>query len=380
MRKADVPAVAVLLGLLAWQAVWATLIPAAHTTDVALAWTEFRPILVLLAPSLALIACASTTQLARVVATMRVLVRSATVLAVVQIVIWVIGSIYRQFQAATALLLARAFPGTADFLYVGPMPDGFFRVFWVNSIWLPVAFFLVPLVVRRVSMAAGSVRFCSRGCSSHTRAVSGSAHWSGEWSHSRPRSTGAMWCDNSGASRPAWPPLASSEPSRSRRRVKLIGPFSDLRPRLRRPARQPDERVLQIAPLVRVWETAPLVGVGYGGYARDYVRAETAPFSYENTPYAMLAKLGLIGLSGTLAALGYCGVYAWRVRRDFPNHAPQFLGAYVSFLLATMTNPMLLNFVGMTVLSCLLLQWAQLRSDSVDVGPRRLAESEKVGS
>ena len=264
VRKADVPAVAVLLGLLAWQAVWATLIPAAHTTDVALAWTEFRPVLVLLAPSLALIACISTTQLARVVATMRVLiVRSATVLAVVQIVIWVIGSIYRQFQAATALLLARAFPGTADFLYVGPMPDGFFRVFWVNSIWLPVAFFLVPLVVRRVSMAAGirAVLLAglfvtySRGIWLGTL-VGGVVAFAAAFDRRHVvRQLGRVAAGLAAAGVVGAVALtATGQVDRTVQRFASAAPTTG--------TAEPDERVLQIAPLVRVWETAPLVGVG----------------------------------------------------------------------------------------------------------------------
>ena len=119
-----------------------------------------------------------------------------------------------------------------------------------------------------------------------------------------------------------------------------------------------DERVTQIAPLLRVWERSPALGVGYGGYAHDYVRVPDAPYSYENTTYALLAKLGTVGMCGFLGGLAYWAATAWRARREAPTDAPAFLGAFVTTLLASTTNPMLLNFVGMSILSAQLLQWA----------------------
>jgi hypothetical protein len=117
-----------------------------------------------------------------------------------------------------------------------------------------------------------------------------------------------------------------------------------------------DERVNQIAPLLRVWESSPAFGRGFGAYAPDYVRVPEAPYSYENTFYALLAKLGTVGMLGLAAALAYWSGGAWTARHRAPDAAP-FLGALTTLLLASMTNPMLLNFVGMTNLAALLVQW-----------------------
>jgi hypothetical protein len=61
-------------------------------------------------------------------------------------------------------------------------------------------------------------------------------------------------------------------------------------------------------------------------------------------------------MGAMLAGFGYWAARAWRARRIAPADAPAFLGAFVATLLGSTTNPMLLNFVGMSIRATLLRQ------------------------
>jgi hypothetical protein len=77
-------------------------------------------------------------------------------------------------------------------------------------------------------------------------------------------------------------------------------------------------------------------------------------------PYALLAKLGLLGVLTSGVFIVSWALRAWTARRRVPAPAGAFLGGGTALLIAEMTNPMVLNFVSMTILACLLLQWANL--------------------
>ncbi|HEU5040246.1 MAG TPA: hypothetical protein VFT84_05480, partial [Gemmatimonadales bacterium] len=89
-------------------------------------------------------------------------------------------------------------------------------------------------------------------------------------------------------------------------------------------------------------------------------------------PYAILSKLGLLGVLATgLIALGW-GWSAWRARVRAPAGAAAFLGAAVALLVADMTNPLLLHFVSLTIFGCLLVTWADLVSPGAAQRPDRV--------
>ena len=365
---------ATLVGFVAVQALWATVVPAVAGTNVKFALLEFRPLLLLLLPAFALVVCGTPEALERAVRRMqRAVVGACLVLAVAQIAIWVAGSLLPQLQVLAFIFLGRAFAGAEAFLYVGPMPDGFFRVFWISSFWHPVAYFWLPtaiprplprLVARGLIVMAIFVAY-SRGiwlgmaAGMLVAAVASVAR--GEWARALTRR--AVTLAVAGAA--LVPVLAATgQLDRAVDRLTSTAP---------RQVRQGDERVQQIAPLVRVWERSPLFGVGYGGYARDYVRMPETPYSYENTTYALLAKLGAVGMGAMLAGFGYWAARAWRARRAAPADAPAFLGAFVATLLGSTTNPMLLNFVGMSIMATLLLQASRIAVLSESAGAEERA-------
>ena len=81
--------------------------------------------------------------------------------------------------------------------------------------------------------------------------------------------------------------------------------------------------------------------------------------------YAFLAKLGLLGLAASGAFVLFWVGTAWRARRAAPESASAFLGGASALLLASMTNPLIVNLVGMSILGCLLLQWASFAAPAL---------------
>jgi hypothetical protein len=79
-------------------------------------------------------------------------------------------------------------------------------------------------------------------------------------------------------------------------------------------------------------------------------------------PYALLAKLGLMGVLVSGMFIAGWGLTAWHARRRAPAQVASFLGSCTALLLAEMTNPLVLNFVSVSIFACLLFQWAHLVS------------------
>jgi O-antigen ligase len=120
------------------------------------------------------------------------------------------------------------------------------------------------------------------------------------------------------------------------------------------------ERLNQVEPLTAKWKERPILGNGYGAYVQGYVRDERTPYSYENVPAMLLMKLGV---SGVLWFSGFFLVVvgsALRRIKDTPVEVTHLLAGLAALLITSMTNPYLISFVGMSVLGCLLIQWASL--------------------
>jgi hypothetical protein len=129
------------------------------------------------------------------------------------------------------------------------------------------------------------------------------------------------------------------------------------------------DRVDQFGPLLAGWESAPVLGRGFGSVA-SVVRSEQAPYLYELTYVALLMKLGGVGLTVFLA------IPAILLARPLIRRAkltPQQAASWVSILCilaASATNPYLLNLVGLGAISFLFidLDLSSERSPIVD-GP-----------
>jgi hypothetical protein len=111
------------------------------------------------------------------------------------------------------------------------------------------------------------------------------------------------------------------------------------------------DRVEQAGALLSQFQSHPLVGTGFGSYVYQVIRGADAPFSYELVFYALIMKLGAIGIIVLILILGLALRIAWAQRlaevrmKEFAMWTAFTTGLWF----AGATNPMVTNFVGMTI-------------------------------
>lgn len=358
ITRAHLVALASVAGFLLVTAFWVVVVPVLTRGRFVYAVGEARAFLVLVLVAL-LLALTPAAQLRALVHRLQwIAVWSSVLLAVFQVAIWLIGTLLPQLQWVIGPVLAAVFGGASDFIYVGPMPDGFFRVFWISTLWVMVSVFWLPLVVppgpRRTALFAVLVfaLFVSYSRGIWLGGLVGwiVAYFTGLDRRHVPRSlvrasvtAGLLLALLLGVL------AATGQLERSTKRLTSTASGDDPSVAV---------RVEQARYLLALWHEHPFIGNGYGAYSAHYTRSTEAPFSYEHMSYAFLAKLGLLGLAGSGGFVLFWVGTAWRARRAAPEPAASFLGAVSALLLASMTNPLIVNLVGMTILGCLLLQWA----------------------
>lgn len=97
-------------------------------------------------------------------------------------------------------------------------------------------------------------------------------------------------------------------------------------------------RYSQFFALLREFEISPIVGNGLGHYSPDVIRNTSAPYSYELTYNALLAKLGLLGVVWGLI-IGF--VLTSKVHMSSKSYILLF-----ALFLMSATNPYLFSLVG----------------------------------
>jgi hypothetical protein len=114
-------------------------------------------------------------------------------------------------------------------------------------------------------------------------------------------------------------------------------------------------RVDQADALLAGFTAHPILGMGFGAYASSLVRSDDSPFSYELVFYALLMKVGLLGVLALGATL-FISLNIVRFDRFALLH-PLRHSYWVAFTtgiwFAGGTNPFVVNFVGMSVLMLL---------------------------
>ena len=359
-------------GFLIVNGIWITVVPVLTGTRYHWALREPHAFLVLV-PVVLLLAVLGRGQLQALVPRLqRLVVIVALVLALFQLAIWGVGTAYPPLQYAIPLVLDSAFPGADDQLKVGPTPEGFFRVFWISTLWCVLAFFWVPAALR-----SRLARGLARGLLLLAVLVS----WSrGIWL-GLVLGQAVVWAVPL-TRRSRWTALAVPALAGLIAVGALVGALAATGELERGLARatsttsRSDQsigaRLDQAGHLLRLWQEHPVIGNGYGAYVPGFVRSQEAPYSYEHMPYAILSKLGLLGvLAAGLIVLGW-GWSAWRARHRAPGPAAAFLGASAALVVADMTNPLLLHFVSITIFGCLLVAWADLVSPDEAERPDRV--------
>lgn len=107
-------------------------------------------------------------------------------------------------------------------------------------------------------------------------------------------------------------------------------------------------RYSQFFSLMALFDSQPILGAGLGSSA-GVIRSLEAPYSYELTYVALLAKLGILGSSVVVV-----GTLLWvrRLTQDNPDRL-SILTLIAGIILMTATNPYLINLVGMTIVAVL---------------------------
>lgn len=346
-----------IVGFMLFNGLWVAIVPVLTGTDMHWALREPHAFIVLglVAVAVALVPPGPLT--AAVYRMQGLVVWTALVLAVFQVALWMLGMVIPALRWAVPVALGAVFRGATDQLYVGEMPDGFFRVFWISTLWCLLAFFWVPLVIRSTSLR----RLCELLLLLDLFVAYSRGIWIGLLAGLLAAAAATITRVNAGRM------LARFAVGGAAAALVLVGILAATGALDRGIARfqsttsRKDEsigvRVEQAPSLLALWYEHPFVGSGYGAYSHANVRSSDAPYSYEHMPYALLAKLGLLGVVGSGIFFAGWGITAWGARRRAPAQVAAYLGACVALLVSEMTNPMVLNFVSMTIFACLLLQW-----------------------
>jgi hypothetical protein len=347
------------LALFAWNLIWASIVPALGNVPFAFVWAEADALLMLVAIGLALVAASDLRSFLR----LRLLVVTlALVLAAGQFTIWLYGTLVPDQMVPLRALLTTLYQ--SESVFVGPMPDGAFRVFWIATLWCLLAVFWLPLTIHSPRWRAlGYTLLAGSLLASYSRAL---------WIAVALGVTVAL-----GATYRRHAPkliLAATLLMVGAALVSTVGLVRNRLASLTSDEQSVGERAEQAAPLLNEWWDRPFLGTGYGGVA-ETVRSQEEPFSYELVPLALLMKLGVVGISGlTVFWILLLGAAA-RLRDVAPGEIASFVGACVSLLVFASSNPVFLNFVGMAVFGCLVLQLAAVSAAVAEapVGDVRLS-------
>ena len=106
-------------------------------------------------------------------------------------------------------------------------------------------------------------------------------------------------------------------------------------------------RLEQFYSLFKLFLEYPLFGSGFGSNA-DIIRSREAFYSYELTYIALIAKIGIIG-SFLLGYLLYQLIKKTFIK--FKTERALYALSFLIFIFITSTNPYLLNFYGLTIIS-----------------------------
>jgi O-antigen ligase len=352
-----------IVGFLLLNGIWIAFVPVLTGTNMHWSLREGHSFIVIV-PVVLLLALLRRPQLARVSAGLqRVVVGTSIVLAIFQVGLWVLGTLFEEMRWAVPLVLGSIFAGASDQLFVGPTADGFFRVFWISTLWCLLGFFWVP-----AALPGSRLRWLARGLLlldlfvAYSRGI-----WVGllagsvvvaavTWRRHRLATLRARSLVVGGLAGAALVGILAATGT-------LTRGVSRFRSTASREDASISARIEQAPFLLQLWYEHPVVGSGYGAYSKGHLRSQEAPYSYEHMPYALLAKLGLMGVLVSSSFFAGWAFTAWRARRRAPGQAASFLGSCTALLIAEMTNPMALNFVSMSIFACLLIQWADLVSD-----------------
>ena len=277
---------------------------------------------------------------------------SLATVAALALAIWALGTFVVDDPLLIVVAATNFFTwGNGDLepsLYIQRMPDGFFRVMWITS----VLFMTGLIYCLRTGNILGLLLFVLALFVSYTRALWLAAtigvfvaQLLGQPGKSsiKVRSIHLVFVILAACAFVGFDLMGDSESSALQavwNRLATI--FSD---------ESAEDRVGQVLPLIDAWQSTPLFGSGMGSAAAAS-RSDVAPYLYELTYLALLMKLGVVGFSMVTVLIA-----ALLLHKPSSGLRPVHIDAcIVSFLLASGTNPYLLNLVGLGLLCFLFIE------------------------
>lgn len=109
-------------------------------------------------------------------------------------------------------------------------------------------------------------------------------------------------------------------------------------------------KIEQMGKLLQKWKGSPIVGYGYGSYVEGYLRSKEAPFSYEMQLFALLMKIGILGLAIWVGFFVLQFLTMIKGKKHNWIHIFAWLFLLTALVVCVQTNPLLISFTGMSVI------------------------------
>jgi hypothetical protein len=276
-------------------------------------------------------------------------------LALLTILIWVLittGALSIEFLTVLTNLVVPAADDSAGFIFVASLEGGGYRVFWSSSIFLlgSIYFLLMAWPWRAAALSVGALCLVVFALwTTNIRAFLGAVgifavlqmllSWRASKYSSMPIATVlALWIAGIVSVCVAIDPAVLGA-------IGLSRDASDV------------ERVEQARALLGKFVAHPILGTGFGSYVPQVIRSDATSFAYELTFYALLMKLGVVGIAILIAYL-YSVLRLVRLgalAKLNPRNYVTWAAFSTGFWFSGATNPMVTNFAGMAVLVMLLV-------------------------
>ena len=329
------------IGCVLFVVLWGLFLPVIVQRDVSTALLEIKPFLYLLfIPSALRLLGGSKAEIIR-----RDIVRWSLILGLIIIFLWWKANFSMEVDYALAVkfIYSLLAGGVTDGMYIGPMPDGSFRVFWISCAIFPWSILLlrpsgklwlvwaILFVVAAYVTGTRAVFYCAVMAFLYVVYI--------HLPKFRLLNLGALVFGLT-----AFVGFGISETEN----LRIFDIQSEFESQ--------SARSLQASSLIGSWQESPIFGKGFGASA-DLVRRDAAPFSYELTYVALLMKVGLLGYIVMLMLLSYFVRHFQSLKLVVGKQLGRAKIGLILFFLLTFTNPYLFTIHGLILLIGLVLTW-----------------------
>lgn len=309
--------------------VWGVFIPTLHGIDLTYSIAESLPLLGLLLV-FPLVQAFNQRGVSRYLDFINLCM---AIVSFIIIVVWILANYLDSPEYAFGLKLFYMIVSGDDFgTYIGPMPDGSFRVMWITCLLLP--FLLMYKNIHSFSLGWSFFYILTIYATGTRSFLYAALFILSIFLFRHQKILFALL-----ALVAIIVMLVGTQMLEGIRLFEVASDFDSDSPRFD-----------QFFSLIRLFFDYPFIGAGFGAHA-DVLRSDVAPYSYELTYVALLAKLGILGFIGLLVFLFFL---VYKALHRFRAKSLEILVITFVFLFITSTNPYLINFVGITILSVLI--------------------------